>query len=503
MTALLPVLLSLSVFAVFLRSLSPSVSLEDTGELISCAWTLGISHPPGYPWHALLGKLSFLLPVGSPAFRMNLLSASCGALSVFVLWKLLEYLGARFGLHKVLVCLIGAAAFAFSRTAWWQSTIAEKYALATVVFAFAAAALFRAVLSRETRGLLAATFLSGLAISCHWMGIYLLLPLAWQVWVIRSRRLFLLVVPLFSLPLCAKTLYPAIRAEQHPLVNREVPNRFVRWMDYLKAKRYTGRLIFLDNSAKGMLKLVLHHVGVLPWREMGPMIFLSVIGLIFIWKQAKVLAQVALMVVGVNLVLAVIYQTPEIERYFLPSMWVLGVFAGLGGGWLVVRWRYTVGLVALAFVFEVSQSASFAMRDRSYTAADHVRNLLALVPDNSLIIAWGDIWHFPLWHAQIVERMPAARRMVTAEALVFGATERTEHGHELGVSLEEIRDYQEGPTLLWALARMNAPAAVYLTHGALMKQVPSRGARWSGLLIRITEPDAPFGVEDTSRMRKK
>lgn len=182
MITLLPVLFFLSVFAVYLQGLSPSIQLDDTGELVTCALTLGNAHPPGYPWHAMLGKLSILLPVGSPAFRINLLSAACGAAAAFVLWKLLADLAERFRLQTVVVCLTGASAFAFSRTAWGQSSIAEVYALLLVLFACAATALLRAALTRENRTLLVAAYLSGLTLSHHLMGLYLLLPLGWLLW---------------------------------------------------------------------------------------------------------------------------------------------------------------------------------------------------------------------------------------------------------------------------------------------------------------------------------
>lgn len=53
----------------------------DGGDLIVAAYTLGVGHPPGYPAHTLIAHLFTLLPWGSVAFRVNLLSAIGAALA--------------------------------------------------------------------------------------------------------------------------------------------------------------------------------------------------------------------------------------------------------------------------------------------------------------------------------------------------------------------------------------------------------------------------------------
>src|SRR5690242_6510647 len=71
-------------FAVFALTVQPSVPAGDSGELITSAYVLGISHPPGYPLYMLLGYVVSHLPGGSPALWMNLLSAFVDALAIGV-----------------------------------------------------------------------------------------------------------------------------------------------------------------------------------------------------------------------------------------------------------------------------------------------------------------------------------------------------------------------------------------------------------------------------------
>jgi hypothetical protein len=64
---------------VYIATLAPNVTLEDSGELITGATKFGVPHPPGYPLWTMSGFLiSHLLPFGGLAWRVNLLSALIG-----------------------------------------------------------------------------------------------------------------------------------------------------------------------------------------------------------------------------------------------------------------------------------------------------------------------------------------------------------------------------------------------------------------------------------------
>jgi tetratricopeptide (TPR) repeat protein len=76
----------LVTLGVYIFTLAPNVTLEDSGELITAAAKFGVGHPPGYPLWTMSGfLLSHLLPIGGLAWRMNLLCALFGAVSNAVL----------------------------------------------------------------------------------------------------------------------------------------------------------------------------------------------------------------------------------------------------------------------------------------------------------------------------------------------------------------------------------------------------------------------------------
>src|SRR3989337_3601938 len=83
---------ALVAFAVYLRTLAPTVMWYDMGEFATAAYVLGIAHNTGYPLYILLGKLFTLLPVGDIAYRVNLMSAVFASLTVAVIFLIIHEL---------------------------------------------------------------------------------------------------------------------------------------------------------------------------------------------------------------------------------------------------------------------------------------------------------------------------------------------------------------------------------------------------------------------------
>src|SRR2546425_12242100 len=86
------VVVFVALFGLYAYSAPRTVTLEDDGLFIMSSYFLGIDHPPGYPLLTLLGKLFTLLPVGSIALRVHLLSAFFGALTCVALWLVVRAL---------------------------------------------------------------------------------------------------------------------------------------------------------------------------------------------------------------------------------------------------------------------------------------------------------------------------------------------------------------------------------------------------------------------------
>ena len=159
---MLPTIVGLVALAVYVRTLLPGLAFGDWGEMQTVPHVLGVAHPTGYPTYIILGWLAHLVPIGSIAFRANLLSAVLvsGALGVTV--AILLRLGTRPAIAGGAALLLGAVG-----TVWAAATVAEVNPLHLL---FVALLLHRALVweeDRRPRDLIIGAALLGLAVGNH------------------------------------------------------------------------------------------------------------------------------------------------------------------------------------------------------------------------------------------------------------------------------------------------------------------------------------------------
>jgi len=75
-----PLLVFITAFIVYAMTLAPGTLFGDPSEYQFIPAILGIAHPPGYAFYTLVARLwQLLVPLGTIAFRTNLLAAAVGA----------------------------------------------------------------------------------------------------------------------------------------------------------------------------------------------------------------------------------------------------------------------------------------------------------------------------------------------------------------------------------------------------------------------------------------
>lgn len=170
------------IFAIYVYTLAPSVPLQgDAGELITVAYTLGIAHPPGYPLYTLLGHLFSLIPINSVAWRLNLFSAVCQLLTIFVVYKIVRKLTNNFP-----VSIFSAVILAFSQIFWLYALVAEVFALNNLISAIFIYFTIKYSLEAEKTSLPKQVFLLalifGLGLSNHHTIIFVGFPAIYLLW---------------------------------------------------------------------------------------------------------------------------------------------------------------------------------------------------------------------------------------------------------------------------------------------------------------------------------
>jgi len=139
-------------FGTYVATMFPGLAaIGDTPKFQFVGAVLGTPHSPGYPVYMLLSWLFAHLPIGTLAYRMNLLSAVFGGITIGLLYLVMRELNCRW-----YAAAAGALAIAFGRIFWSQALLAEVYTINAALFAGALLFLFRWARTRRDRDLITA-----------------------------------------------------------------------------------------------------------------------------------------------------------------------------------------------------------------------------------------------------------------------------------------------------------------------------------------------------------
>ena len=132
-------------FIIYMLTMAPTVSFWDCGEFIACSATLSVPHPPGAPLFLLFGRIFAMIPFSADiAYRTNLLSVLTSAAAIIVLYYSIILIIERFrGKSETFKdqfivyfsAFLGAMAFAFSDSQWFNAVETEVYAMSTFLTA--------------------------------------------------------------------------------------------------------------------------------------------------------------------------------------------------------------------------------------------------------------------------------------------------------------------------------------------------------------------------------
>ena len=129
-----------------LLTVQPSVPFWDCGEFSAASIWQQVPHPPGAPLFLLIGKVFHtLIPFGDFGWRVNLVSVFAGAFTVWFLYligvKAIVYMrkdkGGTFAESLAIYAsaFVGAVAFGFSDTFWFNAVESEVYSMSNVFVA--------------------------------------------------------------------------------------------------------------------------------------------------------------------------------------------------------------------------------------------------------------------------------------------------------------------------------------------------------------------------------
>jgi Flp pilus assembly protein TadD len=383
-----PFLVFLITFAVYVYTLCPTVYWDDAGELIAACYTLGIPHPPGHPLYAILGWLFTHIPVGSPAYRVNLMSAFFGALTCVVLFQIVRELidgdfsnrldgiqnpkskiqnkntdsseGFGWGI-STFAGIIAALSAGFSLILWDQSVVAETTTLHTffmmvitlLVFRISAAGksdeiqnpkskiqnktepqtcmLLFHYQERLTPQLLILSFIYGLSFSNHVAGLFFAPSLAFVLLTSLRLKLFkparlIAMIFLFALGLSVYAYLP-LRSRFNPAVDWGNPETLENFLWVVTARQYSSdilRVPTLIAFKAGVHSMATAFLSNLTVLGCG----FALVGALKLWKMRK-----SVLIYGVTVILILFFislNSAFIFAYLAPAILLSAMWAGVG-----------------------------------------------------------------------------------------------------------------------------------------------------------------------------
>ena len=421
-------------FAVYLRTLMPGVSFGDWAEMQTVPHVLGIAHPTGYPTYILTAWLFELLPVGSVAFRANLLSAVLVAGTLATLAVITQRLGVR-----PLIAAAAALALGAVGTVWAAATVAEVNPLHLFLMALL---VHRALVwtdERRPRDLVLCGLLLGLALGNHLLTLFVAPFLfAFAVWgggrELWKRPVLLLAAALATIAGLAVYAYIPIAASQSPPLPYNHPTTLDSVLWLVSGTQFRGQFDFLSARGPGEFTAALPALwNVFLSRSTPVLPVLGILGLVILVRARPAFGLACIAILLSGLYVWANYQ--QLEHYLLVPFLVLGIglavaleWGARAATWLVwqiagrLRTAFTragrigagpvagrigagpvVGLAGVAFAFALA-STNFAAADRSgdRSGQDYVDSLFAALPPNAAVLSYWDP-SAPLWYGHFVE----------------------------------------------------------------------------------------------------
>jgi len=415
---------------VYLMTLAPGITIEDSGELIAAAYTLGIAHPPGFPLYAFLGKFFTFIPFGSIAWRVNLMSAVFGALTVALLYLVIAKL-----IKRKLIAGATALILAFSPIFWSQSVIAEVYTLNIFFTALLILLLLVWSEKRKNSYLFWFAFLYGLSLTNHTMGVLLAPAFAFYIFlndkrVITDWKLILKMFLLFILGL-AFYFYLPLRAWQKPDFNWGPIDSWGNVLAHITRAQYNDFSPLINKYSK--LGIFISFLAEIYQQFFLPTLLLAFFGAVYLWRKNRSffvlsagvfllssLGVIYLRKFGWGLGVDYTYRVYYLPAFLMVVIWLAAIIDYLYGFllgvfnkrlvWLgrLIQLAFFLVLISLPVNFLV---ANYARANQSdfWLAYDYAKNLLASLEPNSVYYfaydgsLQGDTEIFSLVYLKMVE----------------------------------------------------------------------------------------------------
>lgn len=371
----------------------------DGGDLITAAAVNGVPHPTGYPLYMLVARFfQVVIPMGSLAWRANLLSAASTVAACLVIYRMTTYVVSdeRDGQ----VCGLAAALmFGLALLVWSQAVIAEVYALQSLMTAII---VYQTIVIDERKGgNLLRGLVFGLALGNHITSIFLapLVLLEGKRLRVSAAKPLLIRLAGVMAGACVYVILP-LRAAQQPPVNWYDPVSLANFLQLITADAYQGYFsgAFLLERLRAAAGTLIENFGL-------PGVVLGLFAILKFKREASFYA-ISTWIFSVTILFALIYASRDAYVYLIQSLLAFSVWIGIGFNdlqkWMRTKWHMANGLMAVVLalflgwrVFDTLPAID-ASSDRR--AENFIETTFEKAPEDAIIFTNNDETTFALWY---------------------------------------------------------------------------------------------------------
>ncbi len=188
---------------IYLITMSQNVNFWDCGEIIVCADSLQIGHPPGAPFYMLLARFFSMFAINSEntAFWVNLLSVLSSSFAIYFAYHTIYILINKFTesgkvkidqFIKIAASVIGSLSLAFSISFWTVATEAEVYSVSIFFTVITIWSMLKSTnykdLENKNRYLIFTVLLLGISTGVHLLNILIIPALVLIYYYDRAKQ---------------------------------------------------------------------------------------------------------------------------------------------------------------------------------------------------------------------------------------------------------------------------------------------------------------------------
>lgn len=427
----------------YLSTLAPSVTFEDSGELITASYHLGIAHEPGYPLFTILGKLFTLIPFGSVAYRLNLMSAFFSSLATvlicFTTILLIENTFSKvrisqYGNSKAIQFLKYASGFsasiffALSFENWEQSIITEVYGL----HGFFIGLLIFLIIIWSRQGLenkkrqyfYLIVITTGLALTNHTTSLLFVPIILIYITIVDYKFLLNIKTILFGiffgmialLPL----LYLPIASATDPVLDWGNPENLTNFIRTVSRHQYTD---IEQNTDKFLSGMNFYFTGLLIYQWFPLVILLMVPAIFVLYKKNRNFFYFSLIFLTFHIPITTYLIDFEVTGdgfkaelyrllvsvFYIPSYLFISILFGIAQYYCVsfikkssLIYLISALIILLPCITSIGNYRKVNMHHFNYTDI-YLENLFTIISQDALVFAQVDYFYFPTMYYQYVE----------------------------------------------------------------------------------------------------